>query len=118
SYGAASFSKDGKSIYYTSDDGSEFHELRKMDIATRATKSLTQNIPWDVENVSITDDRSKIAFLVNDNGRSDLYLMDTSSDKFKQANGIPVGVIGALSWNPNGTDVAINMSNANTSSDA
>jgi len=117
-YNNAVFARDGKSVYITSDENSEFQELRKMDIATGKTVSLTSHIPWDVEGIAITKDRSKLAFTVNDNGSSDLYILDTKNDKARKANNIPVGVISGIAWNEQGDELGFNISNAKSSSDA
>ena len=117
-YNNAVFARDGKSVYITSDENSEFQELRKMDIASGKTVSLTSSIPWDVEAVAITHDRSKIAFTVNNNGSDDIYVLDTANDKYHQAKNIPVGVISGLTWNAQGDQLAFSMSNAKSSSDA
>ena len=117
-YNSAVFSRDNKAIYLTSDENSEFQELRKMDIATGRTVSLTSHIPWDVESLAITLDRSKIAFTVNDNGSSDLYVLDTKNDKMRKASNIPVGVMTGVTWNDQGDKLGFSISNAKSSSDA
>jgi dipeptidyl aminopeptidase/acylaminoacyl peptidase len=117
-YNSAVFAVDDKSVYLTSDENSEFQELRKMDIPTGKTVSLTSKIPWDVDSIASTLDRSKLAFIVNNNGSDDLYVLDTSNDKFNKAKNIPVGVMSGLTWNAQGDKIGFSMSNAKSSSDA
>ncbi len=117
-YNSAAFGKDGKHIYFTSDQGSEFAELREMDLASGKTVSLTANIPWDVESVQLSNDRTQLAFVVNDNGMSDLYTLDSKSNKYRRLSGIPVGVISDVRWNNDDHNLAFGMNSAKSSNDA
>jgi dipeptidyl aminopeptidase/acylaminoacyl peptidase len=89
-----------------------------MDIATGKTSILTANIPWDVDAVAMTNARDKIAFTVNNNGSNDLYFLNTKTDTFTEAKDIPVGLITAIGWQHDGTDIGLTMNNARSSSDA
>ena len=117
-YSGGNFSRDGKHIYFTSDQGSEFAQLREMDLASGKTVSLTSDIPWDVETVSMSNDRTCLAFTVNNNGMSDLYTLDTKTNKYRRLTGIPVGVIGLMSWSPNDRDLGFDMDSAKAPDDA
>src|SRR5215208_4978134 len=77
SYGAALFSRDGRGIYLTSDQGSEFQRLAYMDLATRRITPLAPNLSWDVDELALSEDGGTIAFVTNEAGVSRLYLMDT-----------------------------------------
>src|SRR6266508_4527256 len=48
-YGGAQFSRDGKGIFLTTDRGSEFQRLERLDLATQRYRVLTGGIPWDVD---------------------------------------------------------------------
>ena len=48
SYGNVLYSKDGKGMYYTSDEGTEFRHLRYYDIRSDKHTILTKHIDWDV----------------------------------------------------------------------
>lgn len=117
-FGAAVFGPNGRSIYYTSDKGTEFQELRRFDVATGNSKSLTHDIPWDIGAVVATKDRNKIAFTVNANGSDEVYVLDTKNDAIRKMAGIPVGVMSGLSWNNNGVDLGFSLSNSKSSNDA
>src|SRR6202050_2931473 len=62
-YANARFSKDGKGVYFTSDKGSEFLRLMYMDFATKQTKVLTPDIPWDVGEFALSHDGKRIALV-------------------------------------------------------
>lgn len=76
SYGDAVFSPDGKGLYFTSDEGSEFQRLCYHDLATGERRVLTGDIDWNVESLEISHDGRHLAFTVNREGWSELHVRD------------------------------------------
>lgn len=111
-YGNARFSKDGKGVYFTSDKDSEFQRLIYMDLATKQTKVLSADIPWDVDEFSLTHDGKRIAFETNEDGLSKLHILDTASGREQPVPNLPVGQIGSLNWHRNGHDLAFDLTTA------
>ena len=66
---APQWSKDGRSIYYITDQGSEFRRLVHHDLASGHIETLTDNISWDVEEFDLSDDGTLIAWVANEDGR-------------------------------------------------
>src|SRR5205809_2255871 len=56
-YADTKFSRDGKGIYLSTDEGSAFKRLAYLDLATKRTRYLTSHIPWDVEEFELSADR-------------------------------------------------------------
>lgn len=117
SYGSAVFSKDGKGIFYSSDQNNEFKKLRYYDLSTGKEKILTEKIDWDVESIQLNKKGDKLAFTVNENGLSKLYLMNTRDFSFRQVKSIPTGLIGGLSFNPKGDKLALTINTPTSPSD-
>lgn len=116
-YSNPRFSRDGKGIYFTSDNESEFQQLRYLDLATKKTRVLTSNIPWDVDEFSLSWDGKGIAFLTNEDGISVLHVMDTATGKEIAVPKLPVGSLGGLIWHKNNRDLAFSLSSASSSGD-
>jgi len=116
-YGGALFSKDGKGIFITSDQKSEFQRLRYYDLQTKKLTSLTDDINWDVESMTISDDGKNLAFTVNEDGMSKLYLLDAKEMKYMKAPGIPVGQVYGLSFHPDGEKLAMVLNTPQSSGD-
>ncbi len=116
-YSNARFSKDGKGLYFTSDKGSEFQRLIYMDLATKQTKLLSADIPWDVDEFSLTHDGKRIAFETNEDGLSKLHILDTATGKEVPVPNLPVGLIGRLNWHRNGHDLAFDLATARSPGD-
>ncbi len=117
-YGEAKFAKDGKGIYVTTDKDSEFQRLAYIDLATMQHTFLTSDIPWDVDEMQVSDDGRTIAFVTNENGSSVLRLMDTASRKQRLAPKLPMGVVGGLRWHKNNRDIGFSMTSARATGDA
>ena len=116
-YGSAVFSKDGKGIFITSDENSEFQRLRYYDLKTQKFTVLTEDITWDVESLTVSEQGDKLAFTVNEDGMAKLYLLDTETMKYKAVPGIPVGQVYGLSFHPDGKKLAVVLNTPQSSGD-
>lgn len=112
SYGHARFAKDGKAIYATSDDDSEFQQLIRIDLKDGEQTTLTANISWDVEEFEQSPDGKVIAFVTNEAGVGTLNLMETKKGKALPKAKLPLGTVSNLEWHSNGHDLAFNLSSA------
>ena len=116
SYQAIGFSRDGKSVYVTTDKGGEFQRLAQMDIATGTLKYLN-NDTWDVEEAELSESRELLAYLVNENGLSALHFLDLKSNKQLNVPKLPVGTIEAVHWSENNRDLGFSLASAQSPSD-
>ena len=73
------FSPDGRSVFLTADEGSEFSRLSVLDMATRKVTPLVVDIPWDVDDFDLSQDGKTIAFVTNEAGVSRLRLLDVAT---------------------------------------
>ncbi len=78
-YSGASFSPDGKSVYVTTDKGSDFQRLARIDLATGTHSFLSTHIHWDVDDFDVAPDGRHIAFVTNEDGISVLRLLDPAT---------------------------------------
>src|SRR5262249_17010096 len=117
-YFGAQFSKDGKGVYLASDSDGEFQQLQYMDLASRQVRSLTSQIPWDVEQFQLSHDGTKIAFTVNEDGRSALHLFETASGRELPKPALPPGTVGGLVWHRNNSDLGFYMHGARSAADS
>lgn len=116
-YGEARFSRDGKSLYVTTDKGFEFRRLARIDLATGEHRYLTSHLPWNVDSFELSNDGRMIAFVSNEAGASRLRVLDTASGRERQVPALPVGVIGSLSWHANNRDLGFSMTSARSPAD-
>ena len=119
SYGGAEFAKDGRAIYVTTDRGSEFQRLVRLDLANGDHKVLTGHIDWDVADFDVSPDGKTIAFVTNEDGADVLRLLDTATGKEKPMPkvGLGLGNFGGIQWHEKSDMLAFTFSSARSPSD-
>jgi Tol biopolymer transport system component len=113
-YGEARFSADGKGIYFTSDQDSEFKRLRYYDFAAKTQRVLSAEIPWDVGAVDVSDRGDLVAFTANEDGIGKLYFLDTATGKSETVSGIPTGQIDSIGFDKLGNRLAMVLNTPQT----
>ncbi len=116
--GQLAFSPDGKAIYLTSDAGSEFLRLARLDLATRQWSWVSDGLNWDVDELSVHRDTGTIAFLINDDGMSRLFLWNPATGKRRSEFQLPLGVVSGLEFSPNGTSLGFTLARPETPAEA
>ena len=107
--GQLAFSPDGKAIYLTTDAGSEFLRLARLDLATRQWSWVSDGLNWDVDELIVHRDSGTVAFLINDDGMSRLFLWNPATGKRRSEFQLPLGVVSGLEFSPNGTSLGFTL---------
>jgi dipeptidyl aminopeptidase/acylaminoacyl peptidase len=116
---AARFSPDGKSVYLVTDRYGDFAQLYRVDPAKpdAAPLPLTRDIPWNVDDVVASADGKTLAFTVNEDGQSKLYLYDLGKKK-RELLATPPGIVGGLHFPLRSSDtLVVTLDNARSPSD-
>ena len=110
---------DGNDGYWlVTNQGSEFQRLAWQPLAPGAgVEVVTGDIDWDVSSAIVSRDRKRMAFVVNENGRSAIYLLDPRKRKYRRVDNIPTGVAGNMAFSPDGRRLAMTLNTATTPSD-
>lgn len=95
--GKLAFAPDGKAIYLTTDAGSEFLRLARLDLTTRQWTWLSDGLNWDVEEFTVNPDTGRVAFVINENGLSRLFVWTPKTDQ-RADFPLPVGVVSGLEF--------------------
>jgi dipeptidyl aminopeptidase/acylaminoacyl peptidase len=117
SYLSPRFARHGKSVYATSDRGSEFRHLVHIDLATGEEQVLTEHLKYDVEEFTISDAAKRLAFVTNENGSHVLRLMDLETHQELPRPALLLGQISGLRWNRQGGELAFNVTSARAAGD-
>ncbi len=113
--GTMAFAADGKSVYLTTDARGEFRRLARLDLETLKYEWLSDDINWDVSDLAIDRQRGTVAFAVNEDGASRLYLL--SGGKRRELR-IPLGILSSLEFSPDGLQLGFTLSRPDAPSDA
>ena len=109
----------GDGFWFLTNAGGEFTQLAWQSMAPGAAPSIvTADIPWDVTEAVISNDRRKIAFIVNADGMSALYLLDTETRKYRRVDSLPTGLAGLLRFSPDDSRLGMTLNTPQTPSDA
>ncbi|MFT3825524.1 MAG: S9 family peptidase [Chitinophagaceae bacterium] len=74
------FSKDNNTLYYTTDEGSEYQYIMKYDIPT-GKKEKVYATNWDVMYMYLSYNEKYRVTGVNEDGRNKLYVFDNATGK-------------------------------------
>jgi dipeptidyl aminopeptidase/acylaminoacyl peptidase len=112
-YEDVQFSKDGRSLYWTTDAGSEFRRLAKFDLSSKASTVLSGETPWDVEAFDLSDDGTVIVYSANEDGYSRLHALDTATGRERTpAPAVPSGVISSPKFRKGSHEFAFTLTSA------
>jgi dipeptidyl aminopeptidase/acylaminoacyl peptidase len=78
---------------------------------------ISGDITWDVSEFALSPDGRRGAFITNEDGTSQLYLLNTGSQRFSLVSNMPPGVISHLSFNQDNRRLAMTLSTAQTPND-
>ena len=116
-YGNPRFSRDGRALFATSNRGSEFRRLVRIELASGTERPITAHIAHDVDGFELSFAASRIAFTTNEDGASVLRFIDLATLKELPRPPLVPGVIGSLRWRPGFDEVAFTVSSARTAGD-
>ncbi|MDI1317678.1 alpha/beta fold hydrolase [Flavobacterium sp.] len=113
----AEYSQNPNEIWLVTDRNNEFQRLAIMDLSSKKITYYTSSIPWDVAQYTLTQDKTKLAFITNEGGVNKLYLMDTATKNYSEVKNIPIGSIGGIGFTKNGSSLFFTQSTEDSSSD-
>ena len=117
-YAGGVWNADGSGLFVISNQAGEFRTLMYYDIDTKELTPLTNDIPWDVENVAVNADRSQLAFVTNEDGINQLYVLDTEQRTYQKVDGLPMGQIYSIAFHPKDNRLALSIGTAQSPGDA
>ncbi|HKZ73569.1 MAG TPA: prolyl oligopeptidase family serine peptidase [Steroidobacteraceae bacterium] len=108
----AKFAPDGRGVYVATDAASEFAQLQYVDLATRESRLLTGDTPWDIEEFDVSADGRYLAWVANQDGVSHLTVLDQMLKLELAPQGVPAGQISNLRFDRTGKRLAFSIETA------
>ena len=98
-YSPGPWRKDGKSFLLLTNQGREFLGLASLEVDT-GELTWIETPDWDVETVELSSDGRYMAWTVNEDGYSRLYVRDLQSGSTRTFSDLPAGVYTSVSFSP------------------
>jgi dipeptidyl aminopeptidase/acylaminoacyl peptidase len=114
---AARFAPDGRGIYVISDEGSEFARLRYYDPITHEKRDVSPDISWDIDAFDVSPDGRYVAYVVNEDGRSRLTVIDNQMKLELSPSSVPDGRIREVQFDRAGKRLAFSAESAQSPHD-
>jgi len=118
--GAFEFTPDGKRAFIACDADNEFRRLGLLDLATGNCDWITSDIAWDVGGVRVHDETGNVAFTVNADGATQLYLLEpqTGGRIARRELKLPTGIVSSLQFSPDGKRLGFTLARPELPADA
>jgi len=107
----AAFHPDERSVWVLNNHGSEYVRLDRIDLETMERTPIVEDA-WDVEAFAVSPDGEWLAWSVNDNGWSRVFLRCLSAGGGALSLELPLGTIDRFTWSPDSARLGFGMSTA------
>lgn len=116
SAGPMAFTADDRDIWIAIDAQAEFRRLMKVDLATKSFVGVTDDIPWDISDLTVEPARGYLAFTVNEDGASKLLLIQRGIAPAREVN-LPLGIVSGLEFSPDGKRLGFTLARPDAPAD-
>jgi protease II len=116
-YVGGAFDRSGTGVFLAHDHGAEFKQLHHLDLRSGRTTPISAQIPWDVSQIALSRDRDRLAFVVNEGGRSRLHLVDLQRERALPVPDLPVGIFGGMAFSHDGDALALTVNTSQSPND-
>jgi dipeptidyl aminopeptidase/acylaminoacyl peptidase len=94
----AAFSADARAAYVVTDRGGNFNALHRIALGGEPKLvPVAPGLRWDVDDLAVAADGSKVAFVSNEDGYSKLHLLDPRTGRTRPLP-LPAGVVSAIGF--------------------
>jgi len=104
-------------FFFTTNRFGDFSQLAYHKLKDGTVTPVTQDLNWDIEGGDFSEDRTRGAFTLNEDGMNTLYLLNPETFEYRKVEGLPVGLIGGLEFSPDGKQLGLVLNNPQSSSD-
>lgn len=113
----ARFDPGGRGVYVLTDEDGELMQLKLKDPVTHDSHLVSPEVGWDVEDFDVSADGRYVAYVLNEDGRSRLTVLDTLGKVTLTPAGLPEGRIGNPRFDRTGRRLAMSVETATSPRD-
>jgi dipeptidyl aminopeptidase/acylaminoacyl peptidase len=115
--GVGAFGPRDESVYFISERGAGFLQLRRADLGDGSISVLSAGLPWNLENLDVSDDGVWLAWVYNEDGLSRLSVQSLVADDEVAVTGLPLGRITRMGFEPGGSRLAVTLNGTTSPGD-
>jgi dipeptidyl aminopeptidase/acylaminoacyl peptidase len=120
-YGDVHFTRDNRALLLSTNVAGEWQSLARMDLATRRIEPATSAL-WDTDATEMSSDGRLLAYALNREGFSELYVRKLTDAGVAEGRDTPVelpgkGVVGGLDFSGDGRKLAFTFAGARHNAD-
>ncbi|NOX51548.1 MAG: S9 family peptidase [Gammaproteobacteria bacterium] len=109
---------DGRGgVYFTSDHDSQYLRLQYYQLDSGKIEVITADVDWNVEGFTLSVDKSKLAYSINQGGLSKISAMALPSRKSIRMAKLPQGIVTGLVFSPDSKKLGISINSATSPQD-
>ena len=105
------FSKDSKTLYFTTDINSEFTYLMSYDIATQ-TQKIEQKAKWDINYAYLSQSGTYLVTRINNDASTKIIIQHTQSKEIITIPDLPEGDISSVNISDSETQMTFYLSSS------
>jgi len=114
------FSPDGRFVYLATDSGGEFRRLARFDREQGKYTWLSADTPWDVTELEVDRRSGNVAFAVNEDGASRLFLLSPAAqgnELLRRELRLPLSIVSDLEFSPDGGALGLTVARPDAPAD-
>ena len=120
-YGDVYFTRDGSALLLGTNDKREFYSLSRLNLQTKRAETL-DDTQWDLAGATLSDDGRMLAYTINRDGFTELYVREVGADGQLGAKPESVklpgrGVAGGMRFSKDSSKLAFTFNGARYNSD-
>lgn len=105
-YTPSDFDPSSKNLYFLTNDGSEFTEVRKYELASGEI-SAVEEAEWDIVNTFFSKNGKYRVSVINEDGHNSVRIYDARTNQRLSLKGLPEGDVASVTFSPSERKMAL-----------
>ncbi|MFD2043431.1 S9 family peptidase [Ornithinibacillus salinisoli] len=94
-YTPVAFDKESNYLYFLTDEANEFLHLKRIHVTSKTVETVAKE-EWNILTAKFSPNHSYLLYLVNNNSKIELKMMDTMSGEYVEIPDLPDGQISGV----------------------
>ncbi|MUK90516.1 alpha/beta fold hydrolase [Ornithinibacillus sp. L9] len=114
-YNPLMFDGDSSYLYFVTDEDNEFLHLKRIDVDTKSAEKVAVE-EWDILMAKFSPNYTYLIYLINNNGKIEMKILDTKTGKPVEIPGLPDGQISGVTISRSEKLIAFLLNSSNSPS--